>query len=102
MAIARCAATVSAIVKKWKYINAATMQAAINDTFGEKAALMARMAIAQRFGTCTLDAGEVSVVVFILVLFDFLDRKKNGCHIPSSNSTRFTPKSQDCMDIAAV
>jgi hypothetical protein len=55
---------------KWKYINAATMQAAINDAFGEKAALMARNAIARRLVTCVLDAGAVSVVVFILVMFD--------------------------------
>lgn len=75
MAIARCAANVSAIVMKWKYINAATMQATINDAFGEKAALMARIAIARKFGTCVREAGAVSAVVFILVLFDFLDSK---------------------------
>ena len=65
MAIVRCAATVSSIVMKWKYINAATMQAAINDAFGEKAVLMARTAIARMFETCALDAGAVRVVVFI-------------------------------------
>ena len=68
VAIARCAATVSAIVMKWKYINAATMQAAINDAFGEKAALMARIAMVRRFGTCAREAGAVSVVVFILMM----------------------------------
>ena len=83
MAIVRCAATVSSIVMKWKYINAATMQPAINDAFGEKAALMARMAMARMFDTCALDAGAVSVVVFILLMFsDYRQWDKKTAAIP--------------------
>ena len=90
MAIVRCAANVSAIVMKWKYINAATKQAAINDAFGEKAALMARTAMARRFGTCVREAGAESAVVFIpcnVLAF----RQKNGCHIPFAKTSHGFP-----------
>ncbi|OKY84231.1 MAG: hypothetical protein BHV69_09380 [Bacteroidales bacterium 52_46] len=66
------------------------MQAAINDAFGEKMALMARNAIALRLGTCAREAGAVSVVVFIpcnVLAF----RQKNGCHIPFAKTSHGFP-----------
>lgn len=60
MAIARCAAGVSAIVMKWKYINAATIQAAINDAFGENRKRTIRFIRLRIVGTLTPIEGDVS------------------------------------------
>ncbi|OKY84264.1 MAG: hypothetical protein BHV69_09550 [Bacteroidales bacterium 52_46] len=77
------------------------MQAAINDAFGEKAALMTRDATARRLGTCVREAGAVSVVVFITVI-SFAFRQKKRLSYPVAKLITVSPQSLYDMDMAAV